>query len=424
MAERPRGETDLCRGRLLKYCKGQGLDLGCGNVKIKPDAIAIDLYSPIADMNRDARDLSYYKNDFFDYVYSSHLLEEIENTEATVREWLRVIKPGGYLVLYQADKDLYYPMGDPQCNRAHKHHFGWEDLWAIIEKIGGVELEHHARYAEEPYKEWSFELVVRKINTDMPEIIVQNKPTIMFRVMIVGGPAEEYIDKCLNSLMEQDYTNWTAQIVLDPYPVGNKTYEKALRYQSDKIKIKLNETRNYPLPNQLEAVRLMNPQDDDVLVTLDADDWFAGPNTLSIAKSYYEANSDLLVTHGSWRAYPNEYAPHNNRPYTEDEFKNGIRKSIWHASHLRTCRYKVWKNVKDEDLRDVGGNYYTTAGDVAITLPMLEMAGFKRVKFIPEILYIYNQETAFNDEKLVLSQQRSNHNYASSKPPYQYRDTF
>lgn len=157
-----KGETDLCRFRLLKYCQGQGLDLGCGNTKIKPEAIGIDLLSPIADMHIDARLMPCYPRGHFDYIYSSHLLEEIEDTEATLKEWLRIIKDGGYLVLYQADKSLYYPLGHENCNPRHRHHFSWEDLWAVFEKIGDVELIHHASYPQQPYSEWSFELVVKK----------------------------------------------------------------------------------------------------------------------------------------------------------------------------------------------------------------------------------------------------------------------
>jgi hypothetical protein len=108
-------------------------------------------------------------------VYSAHLLEEIENTEATLREWLRILKDGGYLVLYQADKDLYYPMGDPQCNPGHKHHFSWEDLWTMLEKIGGVELIHHARYTREQ-NEWSFEIVVRKKGIENQSVVTPVPP--------------------------------------------------------------------------------------------------------------------------------------------------------------------------------------------------------------------------------------------------------
>ena len=157
-----RGETDHCRNRLLKYCKGQGLDLGCGMTKIKSNAIGIDLLSPLADMNIDARLLPCYPDKHFDYIYSSHLLEEIEDTESTLREWIRLLKKGGHIVLYQADKDHYFPLGDPRCNRSHKHHFDWEELWAVFQKIGGMELIHHGSYFGEPHNEWSFELVVKK----------------------------------------------------------------------------------------------------------------------------------------------------------------------------------------------------------------------------------------------------------------------
>ena len=63
---KPKGETDHCRNRLLKYCKGQGLDLGCGMTKIRPNAIGIDLLSPLADMRTDARLLPCYPDEHFD----------------------------------------------------------------------------------------------------------------------------------------------------------------------------------------------------------------------------------------------------------------------------------------------------------------------------------------------------------------------
>jgi SAM-dependent methyltransferase len=119
----------------------------------------------------DARDLSFYPDNHFDYIYSSHLLEEIENTEATLKGWLRIIKPGGNIVLYQADRDFYFPLGDPRCNQSHKHHFIWEDLWDIFKKITGVKLIHYKRYGskEKEGSEWSFEIAVQKIEAGKVE---------------------------------------------------------------------------------------------------------------------------------------------------------------------------------------------------------------------------------------------------------------
>jgi Uncharacterized protein conserved in bacteria len=116
-------------------------------------------------MREDARDLSFYPDNHFDYIYSSHLLEELENTEETLKGWLQIVKPGGNIVLYQADRDFYHPIGTPECNPAHKHHFVWEDLWEIFKKITGVKLIHYKRYGSKVKEgsEWSFELIIQKI---------------------------------------------------------------------------------------------------------------------------------------------------------------------------------------------------------------------------------------------------------------------
>lgn len=409
-----KGETDHCRDRLIKYCTGQGIDLGCGNVKIKFDTIGIDLQHPNADMALDARDLSCYPADFFDYVYSSHLLEELENTELALKEWLRVLKPNGHLVLYQADKNTYYPIGDQRCNQSHKHHFTWEELWAILEKMGGTELVHSS---PPKHPEWSFELVVQKAGTTLPK----KKPELNFKFMVVGGPAETYIERCLESIKNQNYPNWTAQVVLDP--VGDETYNRALKFQRDKIKIKLNETRNYNVANFLEAAKLLNPADNDIMIMIDADDWLANPFVLSVVKKYYNDNPELLVTHGSWAPYPKPNI-HNNRPYSEEEFKQGIRKFQWRGSHLKTFKYKVWKHLKEDDLRDDTGNFFSVTGDLALMYPLLEMAGYLRVKFIPEILYIYNQETLFSDDKKNLQRQMWLTDWLARKEPYKCLEKF
>jgi len=394
--QRPKGEVDHCRHRLLKYCSGQGLDMGCGNSKIRVDAIGIDLYNPNADMNIDARVLDQYPDEHFDYIFSSHLLEELENTEGTLREWLRILKIGGNIVLYQADKDVYYPMGDPRCNSGHKHHFCIQSLTEIFNKIGGVKVIH----SNIPQNsEWSFELAVKKTMTEDDITAIElNQPITTFKFMVIGGPVEGYIEKCLTSIKNQDYPNWTAQVILDP--CGDNSYEKALKFQDDKIKVTQNEIRQYNIANFYKAVELLNPADDDILIMVDADDWLSGPHVLSTLKKYYEANPELLVTHGSWRAYPNPGVPTNNLPYTELEFQTGIRKARWKGSHLKTFKHKVWKHLKQEDLKYEDGQYYKASGDLAMIYPLLEMAGFKRVKFVPEILLIYNQESPFNDDKV------------------------
>ena len=245
--------------------------------------------------------------------------------------------------------------------------------------------------------------------------------SLKFQIMVVGGPAEDYIERCLESIHIQEYPNWSAQVILDP--VGDKTYERALRFQTDQMKIKLNETRNYSVANFLEASRLLNPQDDDVLIMIDADDWLAGPNTLDIVKRYYDGIPELLVTHGSWVPYPLRNVPHNNVPYSEEDFQD-LRKVWWRASHLRTCKHKVWKCINLESLKDPLGKYFRVAWDLAIMYPMLEMAGYRRVKWIQEILYVYNQETPFSDDKQNKQLQADTAEHIKNMTLYAFRKAF
>lgn len=246
-----------------------------------------------------------------------------------------------------------------------------------------------------------------------------------FCIIVVGGPAEPYVDRCLTSLNNQTVTDWRCCVVLDP--VGDKTFERAATYASDRMSVLLNSERRYALPNILRSIEMMDPKDDDILVTVDADDWlysYDNPDpwtSLEIVKSYYDKNPNLLLTHGSWYSFPDTAANTNNSPYFPAEFHKNIRKTPWRASHLRTFKYKLWKHVRVEDLKDERGNFYMSAWDCAMGWPMLEMAGFDRIKYIPEHIYTYNQETPFNDCKERCKQQMYYTDYIASRPQYQYK---
>lgn len=240
----------------------------------------------------------------------------------------------------------------------------------------------------------------------------------MYKIVIVGGPAENYIERCLNSIVNQDHTDWEACVVLDP--VGDRTYEKAKRFESDKIKVILNDTKMFALPNILKSIGELKPSAEDVIVTVDADDWLEGTGALSILDSYYKRNPDLLVTHGSWQQFPNPNEIHNNGAYCEIDYRIGIRRVPFRASHLRTFKYKIWEKIRIEDLKGPDGEFYKSAWDLSFMWPLLEMAGVKRVKFIPEILYNYNQETPFNDAKVRLEEQCRLTDYQAGLSPYPY----
>jgi len=242
----------------------------------------------------------------------------------------------------------------------------------------------------------------------------------MFKVAFVGLALENYIDRAINSWRNQKNVDFQLQVVLEPSEDGyaNRVADK-YNGTDPRLNVKVNAVRQYAIPNFLDAFKLMNPNDDDILVIVDSDDWASSDFSLAIVKSYYDRQPNLCVTHGSWVSYPNPNANTNNAPYSLQDFNIGIRKVAWRASHLRTFKYKVWKHVKDESLRDTNG-YFKVTWDLAMLFPCLELSGFNRVKFIPDILYVYNQETPFNDGKLYLQEQMRLADYIAAMKPYSY----
>ena len=238
----------------------------------------------------------------------------------------------------------------------------------------------------------------------------------MYKIVVVGGPAERYISYCLKSLLSQDLEDWEACVVLDP--VGDGTYEEAKLFESDKIKVVLNDEQMWQVSNTRKAIDILAPTDEDIIVTVDADDWLASSRVLSILDGYYSREPGLLITHGSWRSFPDEYAPTNNGAYSELDFVNGLRRVPFRASHLRSFKYKLWRLIKHRDLVDTDGGHIKVSGDLSFMWPMLEMAGVSRVRYIPEVLYVYNQETCHNDSKNSLEEQMFYTELFAAKPPY------
>jgi SAM-dependent methyltransferase len=167
-------ETSKCRNRVIKYLQGNTIDLGPDDDPISPWAIGID-YKRVTDhihLTGDIRNLYWFKDGVMDSVFSSHCIEDLEDTEQALREWLRVIKRGGYLIIYAPHRDYYPNIGHPLANKGHRHDFIPSDIVSIVNKIGGTKLISNNTYSppdgvynyENRGKiEYSFELVFQKI---------------------------------------------------------------------------------------------------------------------------------------------------------------------------------------------------------------------------------------------------------------------
>jgi len=155
-------ETALIRPIAKKYCKGKGLDIGCGGDKVTPDSWGFDMPQPYAsvgsdyiELRGDARNLEFINIGALDYIYSSHLLEDFPNTEEVLIHWISRIKKGGKLILYLPDEQKYRAhckATGQGYNEAHSiENMSLEYIKNILKGIGYTkilhEIELHAAYS-------------------------------------------------------------------------------------------------------------------------------------------------------------------------------------------------------------------------------------------------------------------------------------
>jgi SAM-dependent methyltransferase len=106
-----------------KYCLGQGLDVGYGGDLVSENATGWDIE------DGDASSLDGLADESFNFVYSSHTLEHMPDPVVALKNWWRVLKPGGYLILYVPHRDLFEKKKTlpSHWNLDHKHFFLPED---------------------------------------------------------------------------------------------------------------------------------------------------------------------------------------------------------------------------------------------------------------------------------------------------------
>ena len=152
------------------YLKGRGLDVGAGTFRVLPHAITVDncidasLYGiPVSpDVKvKSADDLSVFASQSMDFVYSSHLLEHMDDPEKALKEWWRVTKQAGRLVLYLPHEDLYPKVGETGANPDHKHNLNEEKVIQWMSNVGFWDLEVCEKRDQDD--EYSFLMIFKKL---------------------------------------------------------------------------------------------------------------------------------------------------------------------------------------------------------------------------------------------------------------------
>jgi glycosyltransferase involved in cell wall biosynthesis len=220
-----------------------------------------------------------------------------------------------------------------------------------------------------------------------------------FKIIVPSYNNELWLHMCLRSVRLQSYDNYQCIIIDDCSSDKSVEIIKKEIAGNSKFTLVENNERKLALRNIYEAVDDFELNDEDIIVTLDGDDWFATKQALEILNNRYK-ETNCLITYGSYIEHPSKTRGKFSQQIPKEVIEtNTFRESRWMSSHLRTFKYKLWKQIKKEDFLEEDGRFCDGAWDMIFMFPMLEMAGF-RSTFIRDILHIYNRSNPLNEDKV------------------------
>lgn len=157
---------------------------------------------------------------------------------------------------------------------------------------------------------------------------------------------------------------------------------------------------------------------EDVIVSLDGNDWLPREDALQIISDTYE-RFGCWVTYGSWWSTGGPMGTGLWPAYPDGA--TDFRHTPWLATAVRTWKRWIWDRIDLNDLRDDNGEYFRIAEDRAIMLPLLEMCGTKRAKHIAIPIMEYNQSGAVNEQ--MDTEAARNVKLLASRTPYARLDS-
>jgi len=224
--------------------------------------------------------------------------------------------------------------------------------------------------------------------------------------------AEAYIERCIQSVAQQDYENYH-HILIDDCSTDNGfdcAVEAVYALPKEVIRkfsvIRTDDNKGAPR-NQVEAIRRISDSNAIVMI-LDGDDSLVNDNSIF---NYYNNiyNGTTEFTYGSCWSMVDDI-PLISQPYPEEIKRNrAYRKHRfnWNMpyTHLRTFKKYLANSLPDRMFTDSNGQWYKAGGDGALFYALLEQADPNKVKCLQDIVYNYNDISPLNDYKINSDEQ-------------------
>jgi glycosyltransferase involved in cell wall biosynthesis len=243
-----------------------------------------------------------------------------------------------------------------------------------------------------------------------------------FHILTPLYNSERWIGDNIRMLKAQSVDDFCC-VVVDDLSTDDSRRQARFAIDGDpRFQVIQNREKRFALGSAVEAIAHIQPQDEDVLMVVDGDDWLAHDKVLEhLAEVYRREN--CWMTYGSYsdhkgvrdrscRPIPAAVIAGNTiRDYgrfpvhlrtfkfklwqriepealaiTERELKRQVKRALL-SLHIRAWKY--WKDIDVASLLDASGRFVRRGCDKALMYPLLELAG-KRSFFVDEVLYIFN----------------------------------
>lgn len=219
-----------------------------------------------------------------------------------------------------------------------------------------------------------------------------------FKIIVPFYNVEDWIGKCVKSIQLQTCSDFECFLVDDISTDNSVNVIENLIQGDDRFTLIQNTEKKFALRNIYEAIDSSGVDPEDVIVTLDGDDWFATKKALEALDTVYNEYS-CFMTYGSYIEYPSMVKGKFCRQIPPEVVaSNTYRRSQWFSSHLRTFKRHLWNSINTDDLKK-DGEFFRMTWDMAFMFPMLEMAGPLAIH-IDKMLYSYNRQNPLNDDKV------------------------
>lgn len=211
--------------------------------------------------------------------------------------------------------------------------------------------------------------------------------------------AQEYIVRCLDSIKNQTYKNWVAYIIDDLSTDDSVNIIKEYIKDDKRFNLIVNTIKTYQAGNYDHICRdIKAVKNDDIIIETDIDDYLYDNNAFQKVINVYE-DKNVWITNGSFQFIGGRMGFSSE----VTDFSN-LRHLPFTSTHLRTWKVFLWRAMNQNDMKKSNGEWYSISCDLIFFLGMLELAQKEHYKFIPDVLYVYNDENLISEGRIYLSQ--------------------